>query len=267
MPRQPRAFRAEAIVLKHNEFGEADRMLTLFTREKGKLRAIAKGARKVRSRKGGHLEPFTHVNLLLAQGRDLHIVTQAEAVQAYLPLRADLPLLGYASYSVELLDKFVYDEEENRAIFRLLLNTLTRLSRGDQPQLVLRYYEIHLLDLLGFRPELQHCVKSGMEIKPQDQYFSAELGGVLSPAYGKDTPRAVPVSLDALRYLRHFQRSSYQQAQRARISPQVQRELEVLVQHYITYLLERGLNSPAFLRRMLQEQDGNGRGKNDSQPR
>ena len=111
MPRPPRSFRAEAVVLKHSEFGEADRLLSLYTRQQGKLRAIAKGARKIRSRKAGHLEPFTRVSLLLARGRDMYIVTQAEAVDAYLPLREDLVSLGYASYVVELLDKFTYDEE------------------------------------------------------------------------------------------------------------------------------------------------------------
>ena len=253
MPRQPRSFRVEAIVLKHSDYGEADRFLSLYTRQRGKLRAIAKGVRKIRSRKSGHLEPFTLVSLQLATGRDLYIVSQAEAEDSYVNLREDLALVGYASYIVEILEKFTYEEEENTPIFRLLADTLARLDQGNEVELAVRYYEVQLLDLLGFRPELHKCVVSEAEIKPEDQYFSAKLGGVVSPNEGKKLEGAMPVSVEALKYMRHFQRSSYKEATRAKVAPPVQRELEVLMQHYITYLLERGLNSPTFLRRVRRE--------------
>jgi DNA repair protein RecO (recombination protein O) len=253
MPRKLRSFRVAAIVLKHTDYGEADRILTIFTREKGKLRVIAKGVRKVHSRKGGHLEPFTHVSLQLAEGRNWPLVSQAEAQHIYDGLTKDLETIGYASYAVELADRFTFEEEENAPIFNLLKNTLTRLDSGDPAQLVIRYYEIRLLDLLGFRPELNSCVVTGEEIQPQDQYFSAALGGVVSPGAGKDLAGAVPVSVRALKYLRHFQRSSYREATRAVLAPEVQQELEVLMQYYLTYLLERGLNTPSFLRRVRRE--------------
>jgi DNA repair protein RecO (recombination protein O) len=83
MPDQPRSFRVEAVVLRHANWGEADRILTLYTREQGKLRAVAKGARKIRSRKAGHLEPFTHITLQLAKSRDIPIVTQVETLDPY----------------------------------------------------------------------------------------------------------------------------------------------------------------------------------------
>ena len=255
MPRQSRSFRVEAIVLKHNDFGEADRLLSLFTRQRGKVRAVAKGVRKVRSRKAGHLEPFTHVSLQLATGRNLYIVSQAEAIETFSALSEDLVRVGYASYVVEMLDKFTYDEEENNPLYRLLVNTLERLSKEHEPELVVRYYEIRLLDLLGFRPELQKCVVSEAEIKAEDQYFSASLGGVVSPKSGKGLEGAVPVSMQALKYMRHFQRSSYKDATRAKISTNVQRELEIIMQHYVTYLLERSLNTPSFLRRVRRERE------------
>jgi len=250
MPRKLRSFRVNAIVLKHQDYGEADRILTIYTRERGKLRVIAKGVRKVHSRKGGHLEPFTHVSLQLAEGRNWPLVSQAEAQHIYDDLKKDLETLGYASYAVELVERFTFEEEENAPIFNLLKNTLTRLNRGDPASLVIRYYEIRLLDLLGFRPELNNCVVSGEKIQPENQYFSAALGGVVSPGSGKDLAGAVPVSVRALKYLRHFQRSSYSEATRAVIPPEIQQELEVLMQYYLTYLLERGLNTPSFLRRV-----------------
>src|SRR3972149_8885659 len=138
MDKRERSFRAEAVVLRHSDWGEADRMLTLYTRQMGKVRAIAKGVRKVRSRKSGHLEPFTRVNLQLARGRDLFIVTQAEAVDTYLGLRDNLVRVGYASYIVELLDRFTYDEDENPSLFRLLTDSLMRLDQESDPVLAIR---------------------------------------------------------------------------------------------------------------------------------
>jgi DNA repair protein RecO (recombination protein O) len=247
---RPRSFRSEAIVLRHADWGEADRLLTLFTREMGKVRALAKGARKVRSRKAGHLEPFTHVRLLLAKGRDLLIVTQADTVDAHLPLRDNLERTGNAAYVVELLDRFVYEEGENLTIFRLLTETLARLDSEPDIWLAVRYYEMRLLDALGFRPQLFKCANCEAEIKPEDQYFAAAQGGVLCPRCGAGLPGVRPVDVETLKYLRHFQRSSYLVARRAKPALATQRAVEALMQYYLTFLLERGLNSPEFIRQV-----------------
>ncbi len=255
MPKRLHSQRVEAIVLRHADWGEADRMLWLFTRETGKVQVVAKGVRKPRSRKAGHLEPFTRVELLLAYGRDLPIVTQAEARDVYLALREDLVRVGYASYIIELLDRFTYEEGENIALYRLLSETLSRLNGEAQPAFAVRYYEIRLLDLVGFRPQLTRCVNCGKEIIAEDQYFSFEKGGVFCPECGGKEPGVRPVSMPALRILRHFQRSMYGEAQRARLSSAVDQELETLMGYYLTYLLERGLNSPAFLRRVRRVEE------------
>jgi DNA repair protein RecO (recombination protein O) len=254
MPSRERSIRTEAVVLRHSDWGEADRLLWLYSRELGKVRAIGKGLRKPRSRKAGHLEPFTRVVLQMARGRDLWIVTQVDTIDAYLPVKEELFRMSYASYVVELLDKFTYEEGENPSLYRLLTDTLARLSRESDPFLSLRYYEVRLLDLLGFRPQLFQCSVCGKEITAQDQYFSASQGGAVCPICGVRTTGTLPIKMESLKYLRHFQRSSYSEAGRARPSPEVKHELENLVQHYLTYLLERGLNSPAFLRRLISEQ-------------
>ena len=246
-----RSFRVEAVVLRHVDYGEADRMLTLYTRQLGKTRALAKGARKIASRKAGHIEPFTYVKLQLAQGRDMPLITQADTVDAYQPLRDDLILTSQASYVLELLDRFTYaDEMENSALFLLLTDTLSRLAAKTDPWLVIRYYEIRLLDHLGFRPQLFECANCGREIKPEDQFFSFSAGGVICPRCAQGLRNLQNISVEALRYLRHFQRSSYADATRARPTPDVQQEVETLMQGYFTYLLERELNTPGFLKKI-----------------
>lgn len=248
MAKLERNIRVEAVVLRHSDWGEADRLLGLYTREAGKLRAIVKGARKMRSRKAGHLEPFTRVQLMLARGRDLWIVTQVETVDAYLPLREDLQRIAQASYVIELLDRYTYEEGQNRLVYTLLVDTLARLSEANDYFQVVRYYELQLLDLLGFRPELVNCVKCGELIKPQDQFYSALLGGALCPACGQREISARPISMPALKYLRHFQRSTFKEAARAQVPAEIRQEVEAVIQYFLTYHLERGLNSPAFIR-------------------
>jgi len=106
------------------------------------------------------------------------------------------------------------------------------------------------LDLVGFRPELFQCVKCGKEIVAEDQFFSAEQGGALCPRCGIHQSGTQPITMPALKYFRHLQRSTYAEALRAQITPAVRAEMERLIHFYLTYILERGLNAPEFLRQV-----------------
>jgi len=250
MPRTERTLKVDAVVLRHSDWGEADRLLTLYSREQGKLRAIAKGVRKIQSRKAGHLEPFTRVAILLAKGQDLWIVTQAEAIELYQPVREDLQKMGQAAYVVELLDRFTYEEGQNWQLYKLLTETLERLSTGEDDFLPVKYYEMRLLDLMGYRPLLFECAACGEEITARDQYFSADQGGVLCPKCVQRGQSQRQISVDALRYMRHIQRSTYKEAARANPPEAIRQEMDALQNYYLTYLLERKLNSPEFLKQI-----------------
>jgi DNA repair protein RecO (recombination protein O) len=247
MPRDFRSQRVDAVILRHNDWGEADRLLVLFTSEMGKVRAVAKGVRKMRSRKAGHLEPFSRTTLLLARGRDLWIVTQAEMQEAFQPIRESLIRTAYASYIIELLDRFSYEDGKNASVFRLLIDTLRRIEQEEDAFLAVRYFEIRFLDLLGFRPNLFECVECGKKIEPRDQFFSALQGGARCPACGF-AAGSRPVSVKALRYMRHLQRSSYRDALRLNPPAHIREEMESLFHFYLTYLLEREINSAAFIK-------------------
>ncbi|MCY3864171.1 MAG: DNA repair protein RecO, partial [Chloroflexi bacterium] len=144
----PRQFRTQAIILSRRDFGEADRLLTLFTPARGKIRAIAKGARKPSAKVSGHVELFARSDCLIHLGRNLDILTQAELIEPYLGLREDLARGAYANYVAELLDRFTADEEEASAeLFTLLHQTLERIAAAADPRLAARYFELQLLDL------------------------------------------------------------------------------------------------------------------------
>lgn len=248
MARNSRVYRTEAIVLRRMDLGEADRLLTLYTLTEGKVRAIAKGVRRPGSRKAGHLEPFTRSAVLVARGRSLDIITQAEAIELYPGLQTDLETLGAAAYAAELLDRFTVDQGPQPGLYRLLREALERLSSGSPAEPLMRVYELRLLTLAGYRPELFQCLGCGAEIKAQDQFFSAQRGGVLCPDCGKSDPGAARISLPALKVLRHYQRSSVDEALQPQVRQDVLREAEARLEEYITYLLERKLNASAFIR-------------------
>lgn len=250
MPAKTRVYRTEAVILRRMSLGEADRILTAYTPEHGKLRMIAKGVRKPTSRKAGHLELFTRVQLLLAQGRDLDIVTQAEAVDSFHGLREDLVRIGRAAVVAELMDRFAVEEEGSRELYQLLLRTFERLASNDDPATALRFFQLHLLRLSGFGPELALCLGCGKQVVPENQYFSIQEGGVFCPRCGSRQQGIHRISLNGLKMMRYYQRSRYDQVNRTLIQAPVQKEIDHLIEMYLQHIVERSLNAASFLRRV-----------------
>ncbi len=251
MPRPERAFRTQGIILKRRDMNEADRLLTVLTPDHGKIDVIAKGARKPTSRSTGHVELYTRVDLLVHRGREIGVAAQAEMLEPYLRLREDLQRGAYANYAVELLDRFTGDSEEaGNRLFTLLEQTLARLCSEKEARLVMRYYEIHLLDLVGFRPELFQCVEGHEELQPEEQYFSYVSGGVVCPRHTSGSAALVRLPLTILKLLRHIQRSPFAQVKALQINGALHDDAERLILGYITYLLERKLQSVEFIHRI-----------------
>jgi DNA repair protein RecO (recombination protein O) len=250
-----RTFRTEAIVMRRSDFGEADRLLTLFSRERGKIKAIAKGARKPQSRKTGHVELFTRTNFLIATGRNLGIITQAETVAAHAPLRQDLVRATYAAYLVELLDRLVGEEDPHPGQYQLLADTLDWLTVVEMEAILLlaRHYELRLLALTGFQPQLFRCVACDTPIAEEDQFFSAELGGLLCPGCRQADRNARPVTAVAVKVLRYLQTRPWDMVKGLRLKRPLPAQLETLMHHYLTYTLERNLKSVDFLHRLRRE--------------
>ena len=245
-----RTIRTETIVLRHQVFGEADRLLTLLTPSHGKLRAIAKGVRRPSSRKSGHLDLYMRADVLLSRGRNLYIVTQAQTIDAYRQLREDLVRSSYASCSVELLDSFTPDGDPNIDLYWLLEKMLSRINVSNNLSITMRHYELHLLEMVGFRPELEFCLGNNELIQPEDQYFDAIAGGVICPNCGSGQSNVWPVSMDTLKLMRFLQRNTYSSIQNLTVRTEVASELEKIQLHYITVQLEKQLKSVDFLDRV-----------------
>jgi len=247
-----RLYRSEAVVLSRLNYAEADRILVVFTPFRGKVDVIAKGARKTTSKLGPHLDYFARINLDLARGRELDVVTGAETVDAFPRLRENLDAYGHACYVVELVKGLTQPRQEHRDVYELLVSSLTLLDEGVEPWVVTRHFELALLHALGYRPELFSCVACKEPIVAERNCFSAELGGLLCPRCRNDDPASIPPSVNAQKYLRTMERSGLAVAARLRPSASERLEVQQVTSHYVRHIAEREFNSLRILGALQQ---------------
>jgi DNA repair protein RecO (recombination protein O) len=254
-----RIYKTEAIVLRSRDLGEADRVLTILTPRFGKLRVIAKGIRRPRSRLGGGLEPFSDVQLVVAVGRTFDVVTSVSLEDAHLPLRGDLHSTAAAWYVADLADRFCEERADAHAPFRLLAQALSGLdapSEAVSREVVARWFELQLLDAGGFRPQLARCLECGAQIEPEGNVYSPVAGGVLCPSCSHAALAGRPISSDALKVLRHLQRSELAAVLRLSLVPPLAREVERLMHATISAVLERELRTRDFLDEVASREPG-----------
>jgi DNA repair protein RecO (recombination protein O) len=242
-----RSYQTEAIIIKKTKLGEADRILTLYTPLLGKIQGVAKGVRRPRSKLSGHLELLTHSQVWLVRGRNIDTITGCQTINGYLELKNHLELTSAALYATELVNLFTAEHIENQPLFRLLLETMGHLAAATDNRLTLRYFELHLLDYVGYRPILRHCTSCRRPLTAVTNLFCPPSGGMLCPNCTAEQPLTVPVSVNSLKVLRYLQEKDYIAASRLKLSIELENELEELVRSYLGYLLEREVKSVAWL--------------------
>ncbi|NWF78254.1 MAG: DNA repair protein RecO [Chloroflexi bacterium] len=260
-----RSYQTKGIILKQTKLGEFDKIVTVYTQEFGKLRAVAKGACRPKSKLGGNVEPLTYSLMFLAKGRNLDIITQSQTINGFLALKSDLWRMACGLYILELIDSFTVEGGENRPLFDLLLDILNQLSKPDSNETVLRYFELHLLHYLGYRPQLRRCVSCDSSLKPVVNFFSPSKGGLLCPHCNSGESHryeqietvslktTLPLSVGALKVLCLWQRCDYATAKRVKLKPELSRELEQVLHEYITYILQRELKSLTWLKELKRK--------------
>ncbi len=244
---QPRVYSTPAIVLRQRKLGDADKILTLYTARFGKLDAVAKGVRRARSRMAGHVEPLTQATVQLAKGKNLDIVTQVETIESFQAIRDDLDRLSRGLYAAELLDKFTEPREEHFDLYRLLLETLRRIATRPDFDTPVRFYEMGLLDTLGYRPELEVCVKCRRPLAAVTNSWSAALGGIVCPSCRNEELVARPLSPNGVKLLRLLLHGRFSDVARVNVAPELAAELERAMLEYVRWVLERDVRSAAFI--------------------
>lgn len=239
-------YRDEAIVLRTHKLGEADRIITLLTRQHGRVRAVAKGVRRTTSKFGSRLEPFTHVDLQLADGRNLDTITQAETLSPFgADMGADYERYTAGTAMLEAAERLVTEEREPAVQqYLLLVGGLRALSAGEKtPRSVLDSYLLRSLSVAGYAPSFDACALCGLE--GPHRWFNSSAGGVLCTTCR--IPGSATVAPETLTLLSALLTGDWDTV--AQAEDRASREASGLVAAYLTWHVERGLRSLAYVER------------------
>jgi DNA repair protein RecO (recombination protein O) len=240
-------YEADAIVLRRLDYGEADRIVTLLTRQHGKFAAIAKGARKGRGRMSS-LDLFARSHMMLAKGRNLDVVTQIDHRGDARNICGDLQRTAYASMVAEVTDKVLEERHPIDEMFDLVVGTLDRLNRpGRSPRLDSAWFLMRVLELLGYQPQVQHCAGCGNALPEMQAWFSPLLGGVLCARCGIHPDGGSPLSVNGLKVLRLMAAGDADLYDRLHLSGPVMGEIERALESQLEYHLDRRLKTLEFL--------------------
>jgi DNA repair protein RecO (recombination protein O) len=240
-------YRANAIVLRRINLGETDRILTLYSREHGRLSAVAKGSRKPVSRLAAATELLTYGRYLLATGRNLDVLTQSETKESFQDIRGDIHRIAYATYIVELVNETVEDRDPNPDLFDTILSSLYLMEGGVDPEIVARHFELQVMTMSGYRPHLESCARCGSSLPKETVSFSPSFGGVVCEECGKLPEDTLTVSRETIDALSMLLSAEPLQLRDMRLSNDIRAEAANAMRWYIRYRIERELKSIEFI--------------------
>ena len=243
----------EAIVVGGYDLAEADRIVVFYTKDVGKVRAVAEGARRIRTRFGGSLQLFTQGRLVYFErpNKTLHKVNEFAVSRSHHLLREDLDRMVMASTAVEALTLGVEEEEAFPDLFLFLAEGLDLLEESPRPGQALQGFLLHLLRLLGYLPELSKCVKCRSGVSSRDDvHLSPDQGGLLCPACQSGVGDAIPASSAALGFLRGSSGATLRVIDRVSLLPHILQEVSTILLAFLRHVLGRPLRSADFLARL-----------------
>lgn len=227
-------------------WGEADKMVTLFSREYGKITAIAYGARRPKSRLSGGMQTFMHIDAALAPGKNLDSIKQYEGKNSFRLIREDLTCMAYGVFIAELVTELCPERQPEPLVFDLLLDIFTLISDRN-PRLVALAGAWQLLSLTGFLPEYKKCICCGQQISTP-AYFVASAGG-LACSICKATD-SIEISAPAVSFLDILLRLDLQNPGHFKVSGSALLETEKMLARYLTYHLDKPLKSLDFIKQV-----------------
>ena len=240
------AQKAEGIILRKYFLRETSYILSVFTKEFGKIKGVIKGVRAPYPQFAGNFEIFTQCDLLFyKKKRALYLITHCEAVDFFLPLRKDIERLTYANYFIELIDIVAREYDENRELYDLLLESLRLLGTRASAKRVSRIFELKLLDHLGMSPYLEECTECGADNENRFR-FSVKDGGIICPNCAQNK-RTIKVSPGTIKFMQKILESPIQKTQQIKVSKEVGEEAEEVLRTFIGYHINRPIKSLKFL--------------------
>ncbi len=247
-----RVYRTEAIVLSRFDLGETDRIFTLLTRDRGKIRAVAKGARRPTSKLAPSLEYFTRCRMMLSRGRDLDVITSVEVIERPDALGERIDAFSHACHLAEVTNRLVPESQDVPEIYGLLSAALAELEQPGEPWLLARWYEMALLALTGYRLDLYHCAGCGADLLAEPNTLGIQSGGILCPNCRPADPSGRVMSINAQKILRSLDRNGMSEIRRISVEPRLATEIEAILSGYIRSIAERDFTSLKVLREIRE---------------
>ena len=241
-------YRDRAVVLRKLDYGEADRIFTLLTRDHGKVGAIAKGVRRQESKLGPSLELYGHIDVLLAKGRgELDVVAQVQRVPGY-RIEGDVERMAHAALIAELAERVCEDRHPIDGVYELAVMALAELAHESDPRRASAWFLMTALDLLGYAPQLMSCTSCERPLAAKPAAFSAEAGGFLCDKCALPAMDVVPLAV--IKVLRLMASGDLETYRRVKLDGAVMASIEGVLQSQLEYHMDRRLKSLAFLNSM-----------------
>ncbi len=198
-------FTANVINLKSYSISEADKIIVMYSKEKGLIKGVAKGIKKTTSKLGGRMDMLVANKLMLNKGRNLDTICQAEALNTFLNLRSDMNKLFYAMYVSEIIANFGIENDPNsEEIYNLFYSLLDKLANTKTKQETMFYvlkFQLKIMDITGYSIELSNCLKCSKQMKNEEIYFSIEQGGILCADCASDIVKKVRIPYKITEFL------------------------------------------------------------------
>ena len=226
------SYKTEAIIINRLNLGESDRILTLFTPTKGKIRAIAKGSRRTKSKFSGHTELFTLCDFIITTGKSLDIVTDSDLISNFLALNPDMESVKTAYFMAEVISRLLPDEQPNEEVYHLFLWCLKNLGTSET-NLIRLIFVSRILKIFGIYPELSKCIKC--EEKPDEEvvYFSKSAGGIVDKGCSLHFEDAIRTDKDVIKLWRYLADCEYRDLLKVRPDPQLSQTTSELALEYL----------------------------------
>jgi len=236
--------KTRAVVLKSQRWGEADRIVTLYTEKLGKIRGIARGARRMKSRLGGTLEPFGVIDLTVFEKspETLVRISQVDIIKSFRKIREDLTVMTAAARMVNMIKAITVDRDPNSSIFNTLVGGLHSLEDEGDPGLCSLLLQVHVLGQTGFRPQTDHCADCNAEIDLAKAQFSPRSGGLVCRSCREGVvDRCFPMSPGSLAFIQQARRLTFPTVTRLRATGQIRREVEDVIDSYVQVVIGKPL--------------------------
>jgi DNA repair protein RecO (recombination protein O) len=252
MNQRYRYYQSQAIVLKHTPIGESDIIVTFYTRDFGKLPAVARRARRPNTKLSGDMELLNHLDLSVSRGRSLDHVNESIIINTFKNIRTDLHLIGCAMYVVELIDIFGEDRSANKPLFDDFIKVLTQINLGEINDVFISWFQFKVLHHSGFIPEFMVCIECSTQLKQSNHLFYIQLGGIICQncVIENNDYSPVEISIENMKLLRFFQRTVRQKKdlEETDLDNWANNEVRGFLGNYITYVAEKDLNSSKFIK-------------------